>query len=102
MNVLSHDALNEICSFKITETMFSSGDVISLFSKFDNRYNSIRCFNFDPPFKVSDFDCYNLAGILKLRFEQLIDFLRLENQMFFQSFTSKCCRDVLNKTEIKC
>ena len=73
---LSHDALNEIRPFKVTETMFSSSDVISWFSKFRNRYNSIRYFDFDPSFRMSDFDCYNLTGISKLSFEQLINFFK--------------------------
>ena len=73
---LNHDALNEIRPFKVTETLFSSSNVIAWFSKFRNRYNSIRYFDFDSPFRMSDFDCYNLIGISKLSFEQLTNFFK--------------------------
>ena len=100
---LTHDALNETRPFQVTETMFSSSDVISWFSKLRNLYNSTEYFDFDSPFRMSNFDCYNLTGISKLRYEQLVNFfLKNANETFFQSFTSKCCSDFLNKAEIRC
>lgn len=73
---LSHDALNNIRPFKVTETMFSSSDVISWFSRFRDRYNSLKYFDFDPPFIMSDMDCNNLTGISKVSFEHLINFFQ--------------------------
>ncbi|CAF2730030.1 unnamed protein product [Rotaria sp. Silwood2] len=69
------DALNEIRPFKIAQTNFSSTDVITWFGKFRDYYNSTQHFDFDIPFIMSDFDCYNLTGISKLNFEHLIEFL---------------------------
>ena len=69
------DALYEIRPFKITQTDFSSTDVITWFSKFRDHYSFSRYFDFDPQFLMSDIDCYNLAGTSKSNFEHLITFL---------------------------
>ena len=68
-------ALNEIRPFNITQRKFSSVDTITWLSKFRDHYNSIRYFDFDLPFIMSDFDCYNLTGISKLNFEHLTEML---------------------------
>ena len=73
------DALYEIRPFKITQTDFSSTDVITWFSKFRDHYNFARYFDFDPPFLMTDVDCYNLTGISKSNFEYLIMFLANSN-----------------------
>ena len=56
--------------------MFSSSDIISWFSKFRKHCNSIRYFDSNPSFRMSNFGCYNLRGISKLSFEQLINFFQ--------------------------
>ena len=73
------DALNEICPFKITGIDFSSTNVVTWFNKFREHYNSIRYFDFDLPFIMSDIDCYNLTGLSKLNFEDLIKYLADSN-----------------------
>ena len=73
------DALNEICPFKITGIDFSSTNVVTWFNKFREHYNSIRYFDFELPFIMSDIDCYNLTGLSKLNFEDLIKCLADSN-----------------------
>ena len=68
-------AFNIVRPYKITNTPFSSIDVIIWFDKFRDHYNSVRYFDFDLPFTMSDSDCYNLTGISKLNFEHLIQLL---------------------------
>jgi hypothetical protein len=68
-------AFDQVRPYKITNTSFSSTDVIIWFDLFRNHYNSFRYFDFDLPFTMSEVDCYNLTGISKLNFEHLIQLL---------------------------
>ncbi|CAF2201363.1 unnamed protein product [Rotaria magnacalcarata] len=69
------ETLNEVRPFKITDVDFSSTDILTRLNKFRDYYNSIRYFDFDPPFTMSEFDCYNLIGLSKSNFEDLIQSL---------------------------
>ena len=73
------NALNEICPFQITGIDFSLTNVVTWFNKFREHYNSIRYFDVDLPFLMSDIDCYNLTGLSKLNFEDLIKYLADSN-----------------------
>jgi hypothetical protein len=73
------DDLNQIRPHDITQTPFSSIDILTWFDKFRAHYNSIRYFDFDHPITMSDIDCYNLTGISKLNFEHLIELLADSN-----------------------
>ncbi|CAF2578622.1 unnamed protein product [Rotaria sp. Silwood2] len=64
-------ALNEIRPFKVTRTAFAATDVITGFTKFRDHYSSARYCDFEPPFTMSDIDCYNLTGISKSNFDDL-------------------------------
>ena len=59
------DALNEICPFKINGIDFSSTSVVAWLNKFREHYNSIRYFDFNLPFIMSDIGCYNLTDSRK-------------------------------------
>ena len=72
---LINDDLTKIRPREIIQISFSSSDILTWFDKFRNRYNSIRYSDFDLPFAMSEFDCYNLTGITKLNFEHLIKLL---------------------------
>ena len=72
---LINDDLNKIHPREIIHKSFSSSDILTWFDKFRNHCNSIRCFDFDLPFAMSEFDCYNLTGLTKLNFEHLIKLL---------------------------
>ena len=72
---LINDDLNKIHPREIIQISFSCSDILTWFDKFRNHYNSIRYFDFDLPFAMSGFDCYNLTGITKLNFEHLIKLL---------------------------
>lgn len=72
---LTNDALNGIRPREIMQTSFSSTDILTWFDKFRNHCNSIRYFDFDPPFSMSESDCYNLTGISKANFNHLIKLL---------------------------
>ena len=69
------DDLNKIRPNKIIRTPFTSIDILTWFDKFRDHYNSIRYFDFDSPFAMSEIDCYNLTGISKSNFENLIKLL---------------------------
>ncbi|CAF2649708.1 unnamed protein product [Rotaria sp. Silwood2] len=68
---LINDDLHRIRPLQIIQTSFSSSDILTWFDEFRYHYNSIRYFDFDSPFAMSESDCYNLTGITKLNFEHL-------------------------------
>ncbi|CAF3950565.1 unnamed protein product [Rotaria sp. Silwood2] len=72
-------ALNEIRPFKVTTTAFAATDVITWFTKFRDHYSSARYCDFEPPFTMSDIDCYNLTGISKSNFDHLSALLANSN-----------------------
>jgi hypothetical protein len=72
---LKLDALNRIRPYKIIKSRFSSTDILIWFDKFRNQLNSIRYFDFDRPFEMSDDACYNLTGVTKSNFDHLINIL---------------------------
>ena len=72
---LINDDLNKIHPREIIQISFSSSDILTWFDKFRNHYNSIRYFDFDLPFAMSEFDCCNLTGFTKLNFQHLIKLL---------------------------
>ena len=72
---LINDDLNKIRPREFIQISFSSSGILTWFDKFQNHYNSIRYFDFDLPFAISEFDCYNLTGITELNFEHLIKLL---------------------------
>ncbi|CAF1464569.1 unnamed protein product [Rotaria sordida] len=72
---LINDDLNKIRPREIMQISFSSTDILTWLDKFRDHYNSIRYFDFDPPFSMSESDCYNLTGISKGNFEHLIKLL---------------------------
>ncbi|CAF4392192.1 unnamed protein product [Rotaria sp. Silwood2] len=76
---LINEDLNKIRPRDIMQTSFSSTDILKWLDKFRNHFNSIRYFDFDPPFSMSESDCYNLTGISKANFEHLIKLLADSN-----------------------
>ncbi|CAF4500569.1 unnamed protein product [Rotaria sp. Silwood2] len=76
---LINDNLNKIRPRDIMQTSFSATDILTWLGKFRNHYNSIRYFDFDPPFSMSESDCYNLTGISKANFDHLVKLLADSN-----------------------
>ena len=72
---LINDDLNKIHPREIIQISFSTSDILTFFEEFRDHYNSIRYFDFDLPYAMSEFVCYNLTGITKLNFEHLIKLL---------------------------
>jgi len=87
---LKPDALNRIRPYDIVKSRFSSTDILIYFDKFRNQLNSMRYFNFDRPFAMSDDDCYNLTGVTKSNFDHLMTVLANS------SIRNSCNRSIRN------